>query len=133
MLLCAEADPKVSLHGGPKGFDDVDWDVIHPMNAELFSQKEKLTIGSQASVVFSHTSPDGDQGFPGTLKTEVMVALIPPSVADIEANRDGREELLGSALFVYRAKLLEEGKVTPVNLTQVCTFSFDRVYFASDV
>ena len=107
------------MHGGPKGFDDVDWDVIHPMNAELFSQREKLTIGSQACAVFSHTSPDGDQGFPGTLKTEALVALVPPSVADVEASRDGKEELLGSVLFVYRAKLVEEGKVTPVNLTQV--------------
>lgn len=106
------------MHGGPKGFDDVEWDVVHPSQATLFSDEEKVTIGSiPSSVVFSYTSPDGDQGFPATLKTEVLVGLVAPSISDIES--ESKEALLGSILFVYRAKLLEEGKVTPINLTQV--------------
>jgi aldose 1-epimerase len=113
-----ESDPKVSLHGGPKGFDDVDWDVLHPSQATLFSDSEKVTIGSiPSSVVFSYTSPDGDQGFPGTLKTEVLVGLVSPGQAEIDTDKG--EYHLGSILLVYRARLLEENKVTPVNLTQV--------------
>lgn len=114
----AESDPRVSLHGGPKGFDDVDWDVIHPMEATLFGDKEKISIGSiPAAVVFRHTSPDGDQGFPGTLLIEVLVGLINPGQSAPETIQG--EYHLGSILFVYRAKLLDEKKATPINLTQV--------------
>ena len=106
------------MHGGPKGFDDVDWEVVHPSQAELFSDEEKVTIGSiPASAVFRYVSPDGDQGFPGTLLTEVLVGLVNPNQAAID--NANAEFPLGSILFVYRAKLLDEGKVTPINLTQV--------------
>lgn len=115
-----EKDPNVSLHGGPKGFDDVEWEIIHPSQATLFNDEEKITIGSiPSAAVFRHTSPDGDQGFPGTLLTEVLVGLLNPGQA---ANPSSNGEYhLGSILFNYRAKLLEADKVTPVNLTQVCS------------
>ncbi|MBP7950901.1 MAG: galactose mutarotase [Verrucomicrobiales bacterium] len=45
-----------SLHGGKVGFDKKIW---------------KGTPGQGASVVFSHTSPDGDEGYPGTLTMQV--------------------------------------------------------------
>ena len=107
------------MHGGPKGFDDVDWEVLHPSQAELFNDEEKITLGIlPASVVFKHISPDGDQGFPGTLHLEVLVGLLNPTQTEIDNAKE--EYPLGSILFVYRAKVLEEGKVTPVNLTQVC-------------
>ena len=113
-----EADPSVSLHGGPKGFDDVDWEVVHPSEATLFSDTEKITIGSiPAAVVFRYTSQDGDQGFPGTLLTEVLVGLVNPGQTGSSSTKD--EFNLGSILFVYRARLLDENKVTPINLTQV--------------
>ena len=106
------------MHGGPKGFDDVDWEVLHPSQAELFSDEEKITLGTlPASVVFKHISPDGDQGFPGTLHLEVLVGLLNPTQTEIDNAKE--EYPLGSILFVYRAKVLEEGEVTPVNLTQV--------------
>jgi aldose 1-epimerase len=53
------------LHGGVKGFDKVIWDAM-PLpsnNAE------------QASVQFSYTSPDGEEGYPGTLKTVCTYTL----------------------------------------------------------
>ena len=108
----------MSLHGGPKGFDDVEWEIIHPSQATLFNDEEKITIGSiPSAAVFRHTSPDGDQGYPGTLYTEVLVGLINSGQA---ANPNPAGEYnLGSILFNYRSKLLEDGKVTPVNLTQV--------------
>ena len=48
------------LHGGIKGFDKVVW------------QAEPL-MG--AAVKFSHTSPDGEEGYPGTLKATVLITL----------------------------------------------------------
>lgn len=43
------------LHGGTRGFDKVAWKVV------------SLKSGPKPSVVLSHVSPDGDQGYPGTL------------------------------------------------------------------
>jgi aldose 1-epimerase len=51
------------LHGGPKGFSTVIW--------EAFAMREE----TRASVKFTHTSPDGDQGYPGTLDIAVTVTL----------------------------------------------------------
>src|SRR6478672_2632436 len=45
-----------SLHGGPEGFDVRMWDVVSHGPDE---------------VVLSLTSPDGDQGFPGTVEVTV--------------------------------------------------------------
>lgn len=69
-----------------------------------------------AAVVFRLTSPNGDQGFPGTLLVEVLVGLVAQGQA---ASNVKGEHNLGSILFVYRAKLLDDNTVTPVNLTQV--------------
>jgi aldose 1-epimerase len=52
-----------SLHGGKLGFDKAIWDI-----AEVKS-------GPSASVTFTHTSPDGDQGYPGALSVRVTYAL----------------------------------------------------------
>lgn len=49
-----------SLHGGIKGFDKVLW---------------KATPLKGAAVKFTHTSPDGDEGFPGKLDVTVVMAL----------------------------------------------------------
>ena len=120
--------PEVSLHGGPKGFDDVEWEVVHPSQATLFNDEEKVSMSIMpSSVVFQHKSADGDQGFPGTLIAEVLVGLLQPSLASTLANTNTKNEFsLGSIVFVYRAKLLDEGKkvVTPVNLTQVGASGF---------
>lgn len=51
------------LHGGVVGFDKVVW------NAESF------TSGEGVGVVFTHTSPDMDEGYPGTVSVEVTYTL----------------------------------------------------------
>jgi aldose 1-epimerase len=43
-----------SLHGGAQGFDKVNWDLVDCDEVNL-------------SVTLRHVSPDGDQGYPGTL------------------------------------------------------------------
>jgi aldose 1-epimerase len=121
---------RVSLHGGPTGFDALPWKLLTPDDPPtLFSAKElahiPLTSAPSSHAVFRLVSADGDQGFPGKLVTEVLVALIEPGEQDRKYRKPGdtaenEEYDLGSVVFVYRAKLDEGNKiVTPVNLTQV--------------
>ena len=110
--------PNVSLHGGITGWDLQLWGpLLDPTTATLFTKAELDTLAAQVptSVIFTRESEDGEEGFPGRLRVEVLVALLPsqgPVKPDGEAN-------LGSVLLVYRAKLLDENTVTPVNITQV--------------
>ena len=50
-----------SLHGGPDGFDRRVWDVV---------------AHEQDEVVLSLESPDGDQGFPGTVNARVRYRVV---------------------------------------------------------
>ena len=74
------------LHGGLKGFDKYVW------TGKLFRK------GHAAGIRFQHTSPDGDEGYPGTLKVTAEYAL----------NEDNELS------FEYWATT---NKPTPVNLT----------------
>ena len=60
--LAANNGPN-TLHGGVKGFDTVVW------AAEPFDKP------GEVGVVFTHTSPDGDEGFPGALTLRVTYTL----------------------------------------------------------
>lgn len=53
--------PPNALHGGPRGFDKAVW------------RAEPAAGG--AALALTHVSPDGDQGFPGTLRARVRYAL----------------------------------------------------------
>lgn len=52
-----------ALHGGEKGFDKVVWRIA------------EITSGPTASVTFAYVSPDGEEGYPGTLEARVTYAL----------------------------------------------------------
>ncbi|WP_159866402.1 aldose epimerase family protein [Novosphingobium sp. 9U] len=52
-----------SLHGGGKGFDVQNWKL------------ESVKSGKVATAVFSLVSPDGDAGYPGTVKAKVTYSL----------------------------------------------------------
>lgn len=52
-----------SLHGGGKGFDVQNWKV------------DSVKSGKIATAVLSLVSPDGDAGYPGTVKTKVTYSL----------------------------------------------------------
>ena len=66
------------LHGGTRGFDKVLWDVT----------TETVARGPRA--VFTRTSPDGEEGYPGTLKVRVAYTLTHANelVVDYEATTD---------------------------------------------
>ncbi|KAI0317520.1 galactose mutarotase-like protein [Amylostereum chailletii] len=139
------ATPLVSLHGGPVGFDAATFEAV-PLDAltpspegtrlttesapgALFTKSEVETLQSRfpqgAGALFRAISKDGDQGYPGTLLVEVAVGLLQPQAPVAGAGAEGKEYHLGSVVFVYRAKLLDEGVVTPINLTQHWGFNLD--------
>jgi aldose 1-epimerase len=84
--LAANDGPN-ALHGGRRGFNKVLW------------RGESFTRGDTAGVVFRYTSPDGEEGYPGTLQSSVSYGLTPHDelVIDYEVTTD---------------------KPTPVNLSQ---------------
>src|SRR5689334_4978726 len=81
-----------SLHGGIRGFDKVVWE------ATPFERVDGV------GVILRHVSPDGDQGYPGTLRAQVTYTL-----ADS-----------GALAVDYRATT---DKATPVNLSQHSYFN----------
>lgn len=74
------------LHGGIKGFDRVVW------NSETFVQSD------MASIVFTYTSPEGEEGYPGELNVVVTYTFTDN----------------GELSITYEA---ETDEPTPVNLT----------------
>jgi len=56
-------NPPNHLHGGVIGFDKLVWD------AETFQNERGV------GVIFTHTSPDGDEGYPGTVDLRVSYTL----------------------------------------------------------
>jgi aldose 1-epimerase len=80
------------LHGGTRGFDKILWDM----------STKQTPQGS--SVVFTRTSPDGEEGYPGNLHVTVTYTLTDADQLIVE----------------YHATT---DKATPVNLTQHSYFN----------
>ena len=79
-----------TLHGGLKGLDKVVW--------------QASKSAGDSSLLLTYTSKDGDQGFPGNLKVEVVYTLTSDNALQIS----------------YSATT---DKATPVNLTNHCYFN----------
>ncbi len=82
-----------NLHGGARGWDAYVWGA------------EPFVKGEDVGVVFTHVSPDGDEGFPGKVEAKVTYTLTKDNVwrVDYEAVTD---------------------KETPINMTQHVYFNF---------
>lgn len=61
-----------SLHGGTRGFDKVVWQVV------------KVVKSPEPSVTLRYVSPDGDQGYPGTLTATATYTLKADHELDID-------------------------------------------------
>jgi len=85
----AANDGKNTLHGGLKGFDKVIWNVVH---------------ASDTSLLLSYESKDGEEGFPGNVKTEVLYI--------VSSNNELK--------IIYKATT---DKATPINLTNHTYFN----------
>ncbi len=85
-------DGENHLHGGAQGFDKANWSM------------SPFVTENSAGVVLKLVSPDGDQGYPGTLRTRVIYEL---------TNEDDLD-------FRFRATT---DKPTIVNLTQHSYFN----------
>lgn len=116
----------MSLHGGPVGFDALPWTVLTDKDTiQLFSKTEVAHIRAlpqSTYAVFRLESPSGDQGYPGSLIAEVLLALVSPgnSQSPLVSGRQPTEEYsVGGLVIVYRTCLREANSITPVNLTQV--------------
>ncbi|CDZ97635.1 Predicted mutarotase [Phaffia rhodozyma] len=110
--------PGVSLHGGKEGWDLREWQPIETSTSTLFSDAERKVITSETpapqSQIFTYTSPDGEGGYPGTVKSEVLIALTEESFGK------------GGVVIVYRAALVGVDDLeTPINLTQHWGFNLD--------
>ena len=82
------------LHGGNRGFNKVLW------RAQPFEDNE--TVG----IALTHTSPDGDEGYPGSLDVEIKYSVSHSGAFSVE----------------YRATA---DRPTPVNLTQHSYFNLE--------
>ena len=82
-----------NLHGGARGWDAYVWGA------------EPFVNGDDVGVVFTHVSPDGDEGFPGKVEVKVTYTLTKDNVwrVDYEAQSDAD---------------------TPINMTQHVYFNF---------
>jgi aldose 1-epimerase len=111
------------LHGGVKGFDKLVW------------KAEPLDRDGRAGVVYTLSSPDGDEGYPGALDVRVTYTLTPANelTVEYEATTDrptpinltqhsffnlageGRTDILGHRLTI------DADRFTPVDMTLIPT------------
>ncbi len=121
-----------TLHGGLKGFDKVVW------QAEPFEKEDSV------GVIFTYTSKDGEEGFPGNLQTRVTYTLTDknelsfdyhattdkPTVVNLTQHAyfnlagDGNGDVLGHEFTIYaneytpvNKQLIPTGKMEPVTDT----------------
>ncbi|HJS87367.1 MAG TPA: aldose epimerase family protein [Acetobacteraceae bacterium] len=118
-----------SLHGGPKGFDKQIWGVK--------TQKGESSVGA----VLTYTSPDGQEGYPGTMRVAVTYTLGNDNALriDYEATTDKDTvvnltshayfNLAGNGSGSVEDQLLEidADRYTPTDATQIPTGAIDPV------
>jgi aldose 1-epimerase len=115
------------LHGGKKGFDKVVWQAVVPI------------YPNGSGVRFSYTSPDGEEGYPGTLKGVVTYHLSDDNELRIsyEATTDKPTpvnlshhsyfNLAGTGDILGHEMMIAADKYTPVDATLIPTGKIEPV------
>ncbi|PWZ00454.1 galactose mutarotase-like protein [Testicularia cyperi] len=125
--------PGVVLHGGPQSekenvqdtllqhgpLDKCFWQPLDVSESKYFkdagysSTKNPATEGEN-SLIFAIESPDGDSGYPGKLRFETLIAVVPGSGSDKQLGTSA-----GRVLIRYRTSLDADAgtDATPLNLT----------------
>ncbi|KAJ9478104.1 hypothetical protein PHBOTO_001681 [Pseudozyma hubeiensis] len=124
--------PGVVLHGGPESdkenkvdsivqhgpFDKCYWQPLDTKDSKLFADSgfssTSSPSGKESSLIFAIESPDGDSGYPGQVRVETLLAVVPSSASNAELGKSA-----GKLLIRYRAALDKDGSVeaTPFNMT----------------
>jgi aldose 1-epimerase len=111
-----------SLHGGIKGFDKVVWKVV---------RAENTTKGPQLEL--SYVSPDGEEGYPGTLMVTALYTVTPDNSLRLDytatTDRDTVVNLTQHSYFnlaghgdiLSHEVYLNADKFTPVDSTLITT------------
>lgn len=115
-----------TLHGGYKGFDTQVWNV------------EKVT---ENSIELSYTSLDGEEGFPGNVRTKVTYTLTPenefvikysattdkPTVVNLSFHSLFNLKGFGGGTITDHLLTINADKITPVDSVLIPTGKFDIV------
>ncbi|WP_329742014.1 aldose epimerase family protein [Dyella sp. A6] len=118
-----------SLHGGTKGFDMQLWKIL------------SIKQGKAASVSMRYVSPDGDQGYPGTLTVTATYTLYPddrltidyqattdkPTIVNISNHTYWNLNGEGSGTVFNQRMMIPAAQITPVDATQIPTGAFRDV------
>ncbi len=118
-----------ALHGGLVGFDKVVW------------KAEALTNPSSVGVLLTHTSPDGDQGYPGTLKVRVTYALNnsnelvigyaattdKPTIINLTNHSYFNLAGAGNGDVLRHIVSIDADSITPIDSTMIPTGKFEAV------
>ncbi|EIM02113.1 aldose epimerase family protein [Rhodanobacter sp. 115] len=118
-----------SLHGGTKGFDKVVWQVV------------KVVKSPEPSVTLRYVSPDGDQGYPGTLTATATYTLKAGHELDIDYTATTDKPTIvnisnhtywnlggeGSGSIYHDILTIPGNSITPVDATLIPTGEFRSV------
>jgi len=98
------------LHGGLRGFDQQLWvgTEVHPGNGEL-------------AVEFRYTSPDGEEGYPGTLSLLVTYTLTPANTLRIDYRATTDQPTVLNLTNHSFFNLASQGSITEHELTLACS------------